>query len=132
MSTRGQGHSITFDLGLSHSMTNSNISSKATGQNVTEALQGLWERKLLQMVQATWPPCSYMKKKIENLFLRNQWTDDFKTDQDCSQKDFELTMTYFYGKVKYGKCFNVRFHLKFRRVLPKHFPMMTLGVELDI
>ena len=82
------------------------------------SLRGMRERKLVQIVEVTWPkwpPCPYLVKPFNNLFLWNLTADDLETWHAvlctrllpnlfklCPRGDLDL----FYGKIKFGPaCF---------------------------
>ena len=52
------------------------------------------------------------------------WHQVYEQYQECSNSDLRLVLTFFYGKVKYGKLLEHRISWK---VLPKNVQMMTFG-----
>ena len=83
MSRRGQGHCLTFDLGLSH-YDNFKHLLKATGPIVTKSHlepPGADGKKIFSnpIVHMTNTPHPYMVKSFKNLQLQNQLIDDLAT-----------------------------------------------------
>ena len=83
MNIKGQGHSFTFVQGHSDS-TFSNFFSLETARRIEAKfhaeLNGLGERKFVQMFQVTrpiWPPCPYMVDL--KIILWNQNADDLES-----------------------------------------------------
>ena len=72
-------------------------------------LLGMWERRLVQMVQVTWPrcpPCPYMLYTFKNLLLWNRKADDLGMQhgvceyyQVCSNNFPGLILTYFTARL---------------------------------
>ena len=122
MNIKGQDHSLTLVQCHSDSILSNFFSLETTKPieakfHMEPPLDG-GKRRLVQMVQVTWPrcpPCPYMVKNFKSLLCWNRQANDLETWYTASSTRvlpslfkwcprFDLDL--FYGKVKFGPlCF---------------------------